>query len=179
MKIHLSENGPVLDVEPDVLDYLTLHYGNQLLKTTDELDSTLQFGLKLVTKAVSKKLLESFGKKTKLPRGTDPTVYLVKAYIVLMRESLAHMHIHLEMDGLTVVEGRVTYEGMDGFVERMGEYLEGLKSYVGSDSAGEPGEIEPPDTGSAGPELAASGPETFGQDDRRENHRSLALPNIS
>lgn len=184
MKISFGDSKEY-EVEGEILDLLSLSYGNKLLEQIDNLDSTLQFGMKLVTKAVSKKLLESFGVNSKLPRGSDPTVFLVKAYIVLMRESLQKTHLKLTLDeqAQTVVDGKLTYDDMADFVAKMGVYLERLKGY-GADSLAALGESDDSgsaalSSGSAGTELAADGDAAVGQDDGWQNHRTEALRALS
>jgi len=186
VKIQIND-GQLYEIEPELLDYLALTYGNRMLEFVDGLDNTLQLGMKLLTKAVTKKMLESFHVPSKLPRGSDPTVYMIRAYVLLMRESLDMAVLHCLADETgSIGAATVSYEGMDQFEERMAMMLERLKTYAGAgipETAGsEPQLVSAAgetDSSGTGPVLVARREETQWQDDGGENAYLVALPTVS
>lgn len=171
MKIRIGD-GKEYTVDPIVLDFLTLKYGQRLLEQYRKMDNTLQFGMKIVTKQVTKELLKAFDVTSKLPRGTDPTEFLIRAYILLMRESLDMANLTLLADERAdlIYDSEMDYEGLEEFPGRMHTLLEGLKAYAPTvpPALPEPGTAETnPDR--TRPELAAGGQEEVGQDDGWED----------
>jgi hypothetical protein len=171
VKIQLGE-GKEYTVDPIVLDYLTLKYGQRMLEQYRKMDSTLQFGMKIVTKQVTKELLKAFGVSSKLPRGTDPSEFLIRAYIILMRESLDMANVRLLTDERAnlVYDSEMDYEGLDEFPGRMNQLLEGLKAYAPTalSALPEPGTAEG-HSDRARPELALGGEEEEREDDGWED----------
>lgn len=182
MKIQIGD-GRVYEVAPEVLDYLTLQYGVQLLKKYEALDGTLQFGMKLVSKKMVTELLKTFGVSGKLPRGTDPSEYLIRAYIILMRESLAMANLRLVTDEAlgTIEDQRMNYDDLEAFTPKMAGYLEELKHVVphagleapADSSTGIPAAS---DQRGAGAELAAGGEASEWEDDGGETPGRQLVP---
>lgn len=179
MKITIG-NGEEHEVDPEVLDYLTLHYGNLLIEKYNTMDMAAQTGIKFLVKTwILKPFLKTFGLDAKLPRGTDPNLYMIRAYIVLMRESLNRGNLKLITDGAgVIVDSTMTYSGMeDDFSPLMAGYLEELKH------AGRGNEerllAAKPDQGRTGPELAISGQEAQWEDNGGETYRLQSLSPIS
>lgn len=189
MKVRLGE-GKEYIVEPEILDLLALQYGNLLLEKYEKLDTTIQFGGKLLGKRMVGELAKTFNISPKLPRGSDPIVYLIRAWTVLMRQSLEMAVVQLVTDEAagTIVDNHLTYEGMEHFQQEMAGYLERLKTYASAANiprlAEGSGEMardggDTSDTGRGRPELATGGDEAQREDDGGKNHRLDALPAFS
>lgn len=183
MNIQLGD-GKEYHVEDEVVDYLVLKYGSRLLEQYEKLDSTIQFGMKIVTKQVVKEFLKAFGVDAKLPRGTDPSVYLIRAYIILMNESMKRANLKLVADesNNTIYEQQLTFSDIDAFPTKMAGYLENLKHYASASetvAAAGSTELPAPNLHRTGAELAAGGQETFRQDDGGEEYPGQLVPAIS
>lgn len=178
MKIQIGE-GKLYEVEPEVLDLLALQYGTKLLEQYSKMDATISFAMKVVTKQVVKELLKAFGVTPKLPRGADPSIFLLRAYIVLMRESLNMITLSLVSDEEinTIEAGHVTYSDLDAFTGKMAGYLEGLKEY--GPGGGNVLVLPGTDQGGTRPELAPGGEEAVGEDDGGEDNFADLVPAFS
>ena len=176
MKVRLDQQEYV--VEDDILDYVALKYGQQLLDMDDKLDSTVAFAAKIITKQVVSQLLETFGVDKKLPRGTDPTEFLIRAYTLLMRESLKLMLLDFVVDEetLTIVDMRAHHEDTDALVTEMKPILEKLKEHAGGSN--ESGKLES-DQDRTRPKLVAGREEAQWQDNGREAPGTATLPVVS
>lgn len=179
MKVTIG-NGRTHEVDPEVLDYVTLHYGNMALEKYDKLDMAAQTGLKfLVKQFILKNFLKAFGLDAKLPRGTDPNVYLLRAYIILMRESLKHGNLHLVTDGEgVIIDANMAYDGMEDLTPTMAGYLEDLKGYAGRGNEGRELAASA-DQDRTRPKLVASREEAEWEDDGGEADRFTTLPVLS
>lgn len=178
MKITIG-SGETYEVDPEVLDYMALQYGNKVLEKYDALDITAQTGIKMLAKQfVLKPFLKAFGLSSKLPRGTDPNRYLIRAYVVMLRESLNMGHLRLAVDNAgLIVNADLTYDHLEEFAPKMSVYLEELKGYAGNDGAGIR-QLES-DQNRARPELAVGGQEAQWQDDGRETDSGQFIPAVS
>lgn len=176
MKVRFG--GEEWEVESDVLDYAALKYGKQLLEMYDKLDSTVAFAGKIITKQVVNQLLDTFGVEKKLPRGTDPTEFLIRAYTLLMRESLKLMVLDFLVDeeAGSIVDMRVAHENPEQLVVEMKPILEALKAHVGRSD--ETGKLES-DQDRTRPKLVAGGQEAVRQDDGGESTGTQLLPVVS
>lgn len=183
MKIQIGD-GREYEVEAEVVDYLVLKYGLNLLTQYEKLDSTIQFALKVVSKQIVKEFLKAFGVNTKLPRGTDPSVFLIRAYIILANESMKRANLRLVADesSAQIYDQDLTFDDMETFPKLMAGYLENLKNYASSTKAvADSGrdKLPAPDLHRTGTELAAGGQEAERQDDGGQAPGSVFVPAIS
>lgn len=182
MKVQLGD-GPAYEVEPEILDLLALQYGNLMLEKYNKLDTTVQFAGKLLGKKVVGEIAKVFGISPKLPRGSDPIIYLIRAYTVILRQSLdmATLTILTDETTRTVVDQRLEYDQarLPIFAETMAVYLERLKAYARTDIPRLADAASETDQGGTGPELVAGGDEEVGEDDGGENHYLVPLHALS
>lgn len=181
MKVQLGE-GPAYEVESEILDLLALQYGNLMLEKYNQLDTTVQFAGKILGKRIVSELAKVFGISSKLPRGSDPIIYLIRAYTVILRQSLDMATLTIQTDETThtIVDQRLEYdpERLTLFSQTMSVYLERLKAYARTDIP-RLAEATAADQGGTGPELVVGGDEEVGEDDGGENHYLVPVPVVS